>query len=144
VKGKKLKPEHARFLPADASAPADRVALHRGSVRWNAYRKCLGAARRADRRQAVPAGGRCGTPRRTPPRGPFARAVKVLTHDRQSFYNPVHHDFLDRDGGRVIHFEGTYTNDFSGNPDPHAALQTTTRSSIGSTSTRRPSATPGV
>ena len=31
--------------------------------------------------------------------------------------NPVcHHAFLDRDGGRVIHFEGTYTNDFKGNP----------------------------
>jgi hypothetical protein len=29
----------------------------------------------------------------------------------------VHHDFLDREGGRVIHFEGTYTHEFSGNPD---------------------------
>jgi len=28
-----------------------------------------------------------------------------------------HHAFLDRDGGRAIHFEGTYTNDFSGNAE---------------------------
>jgi hypothetical protein len=51
------------------------------------------------------------------PTGPFTKAVKVVTHDRQTFYNVCHHDFLDRAGGRVIHFEGTYTNDFSGNPE---------------------------
>ena len=44
-------------------------------------------------------------------------AVKVATHDRQTFYNVCHHAFLDRAGGRLVHFEGTYTNDFSGNPD---------------------------
>jgi hypothetical protein len=43
--------------------------------------------------------------------------VKVVTHDRQSYYNVCQHAFLGRDGGRFIHFEGTYTNDFSGNPE---------------------------
>jgi hypothetical protein len=51
------------------------------------------------------------------PTGPFAKAVRVATHDRQSFYNVCHHSFLDREGGRLIHFEGTYTNEFSGNPE---------------------------
>jgi hypothetical protein len=51
------------------------------------------------------------------PTGPFDRAVRVVTHDRQTFYNVCHHSFLDRDGGRLIHFEGTYTHDFSGNPE---------------------------
>jgi hypothetical protein len=51
------------------------------------------------------------------PSGPFPVATKILTHNRQTFYNVVHHDFLDREGGRVIHFEGTYTHEFSGNPD---------------------------
>lgn len=50
------------------------------------------------------------------PTGPFTNAVKIVTHDRQTFYNVCHHSFLDRDGGRTIHFEGTYTNEFSGNP----------------------------
>ena len=40
----------------------------------------------------------------------------MLTHDRQTFYNVVQHPFLDRGGGRLVHFEGTYTRDFSGNP----------------------------
>jgi len=121
VKQGKIKPEHARFCPADAgtlkaAAPADRVILHSGSVRWNAHRK----------RWLLLAGQVGGKPsylgevwyaEAQHPTGPFARAVRIVTHDRQTFYNVCHHPFLDRDGGRVIHFEGTYTNDFSGNAE---------------------------
>ena len=32
------------------------------------------------------------------------------------FYNPKQHPFYDQEGGRIIYFEGTYTNSFSGNP----------------------------
>lgn len=48
--------------------------------------------------------------------GPWVYARKIVTHDRYSFYNPVHHDFLDR--GRHIYFEGTYSQMFSGAPAP--------------------------
>jgi hypothetical protein len=116
VKSGALQSDHARFLPADAAAPRERVTLHSGSVRWNAHRdrwvllagqiggkpSFLGEVWYAEARQ---------------PTGPFAKAVKVVTHDRQTFYNVCHHAFLDRAGGRLVHFEGTYTNDFSGNPD---------------------------
>lgn len=115
VKAGKVKPEDARFCPADA-ATGQRVRLHGGTLRWNEYRKrwvllagqfggkssLLGEVWYAEARQ---------------PTGPFAKAVKVVTHDRQSFYNVCHHYFLDGAGGRVIHFEGTYTSDFSGNPE---------------------------
>jgi hypothetical protein len=115
LKAGKLKAEHARFCPANALAPAERVVLHSGSVHWNAHRK----------RWVLVAGQVGGSPsflgevwyaEAARPTGPFAVAVKVLTHDRQTFYNVCHHPFLDRDRGRTIHFEGTYTNDFSGNP----------------------------
>ncbi len=46
--------------------------------------------------------------------GTVASAVRIVTHDQYSFYNPVHHSFFDRDGGREIYFEGTYTKMFSG------------------------------
>jgi hypothetical protein len=52
------------------------------------------------------------------PVGPWAYAVKVVTHDRYSFYNPKQHPMFDRDGGRAIYFEGTYSHTFSGNPHP--------------------------
>src|SRR5262249_3282025 len=51
------------------------------------------------------------------PVGPWHYAVKVVTHERYSFYNPKQHPMFDRDGGRRIYFEGTYTHTFSGNPD---------------------------
>ena len=47
------------------------------------------------------------------PEGPWGKARKIVTHDRYSFYNPVHHAFFDAKGGRVIYFEGTYTRTFS-------------------------------
>jgi len=115
VKAGKLKAGHARFYPADAAKPAERVRLHSGSVRWNEYRK----------RWVMLAGQVGGTSHlgevwyaeADHPTGPFRTAVKVATHERQTLYNVVHHAILDRDGGRVIHFEGTFTHDFSGNPD---------------------------
>jgi hypothetical protein len=112
----KLKPQDARFLPADASAPATRIVPHSGSVRWNAHRKrwVLVAGQVGGKSSRL---GEVWYAESRDPTGPFTRAVKVVTHDRQTFYNVCHHAFLDRAGGRVIHFEGTYTNDFSGNPD---------------------------
>jgi len=116
IKKGKLKVEHARFCPADAAAPAERVVLHSGTIRWNEYRKkwIMVAGQIGGKSSLL---GEVWYAEADQPTGPFAKAVKVVTHDRQSFYNVCHHSFLDRDDGRVIHFEGTYTNDFSGNPE---------------------------
>ena len=51
------------------------------------------------------------------PVGPWAYARKIVTHDKYSFYNPKHHPYFDQDGGRIIFFEGTYTESFSGSPE---------------------------
>jgi hypothetical protein len=116
VKTGKLKPEHARFCPADAAAPADRIILHSGTVRWNEYRKrWVLVAQQIFGKPSF--SGEVWYAEAEHPTGPFTKAVRVVTHDRQTFYNVCHHPFLDRDGGRVIHFEGTYTNEFSGNPE---------------------------
>jgi hypothetical protein len=48
------------------------------------------------------------------PVGPWAYARKIATHNKYSFYNPKQHPFFDRDGGRVLFFEGTYSHTFSG------------------------------
>ena len=39
-----------------------------------------------------------------------------MTHDKYTFYNPAQHPFFAQAGGRYIFFEGTYTEEFSGNP----------------------------
>jgi hypothetical protein len=51
------------------------------------------------------------------PMGPWAYATQLVTHEQYTFYNPRHHVLFDGEHGRRIHFEATYTNTFSGNPD---------------------------
>lgn len=115
VKAGTVAAKHARLCPADAANPADRVQLHNGTVRWNEHRRrwVLLAGQSGGKSSYL---GEVWYAEASHPTGPFPKAVKVVTHDRMSFYNVCHHPFLDRDGGRVVHFEGTYTADFSGNP----------------------------
>ena len=51
------------------------------------------------------------------PIGPWAYTRKIVTHNKYSFYNPKHHPHFDRDGGRVLFFEGTYSFTFSGSAE---------------------------
>jgi hypothetical protein len=92
------------------------VVIHAGTVCWNDYRKRwimiateiggtsqLGEVWYAEAKQPV---------------GPWQHPRKVVTHNRYSFYNPVQHPEFDQRDGRLIYFEGTYTSEFSGNPEP--------------------------
>ncbi|RME90231.1 MAG: hypothetical protein D6766_13580, partial [Verrucomicrobia bacterium] len=110
-----IRPEEARFTPVDVDT-GRRIRLHRGSVAWNAWRQRwivianqlggssnLGEVWYAEARELT---------------GPWHRAKKIVTHERYSFYNPVHHPFFDQADGRVIYFEGTYSHTFSGNDHP--------------------------
>jgi hypothetical protein len=116
VKEGKIRPADARFCPTDvAGEEKGHILLHNGTVRWNQHRQ----------RWVLLAGQVMGGPsflgevwyaEAKEPTGPFTRAARVVTHQKQSLYNVCHHPFLDREGGRFVHFEGTYTNDFSGNP----------------------------
>ena len=109
-----MKSEEARFQPVDVES-GKAIQIHHGTIRWNSWRKrwiliaselggtsLLGETWFAEARTPV---------------GPWKKARKIITHDRYDFYNPVHHDFFDQEGGRVIYLEGTYVNTFSGNPE---------------------------
>ncbi len=91
------------------------VKIHGGSVRWNAHRKrwILIGLQEGGQSSLL---GEVWYAEAPSPVGPWKKGRKVVTHDRYSFYNPCHHDFFDREGGRFIHFEGTYAETFSGNP----------------------------
>ncbi len=99
-------------LTSDSGKP---IMIHRGSVCWNDFRKRwimigvesfgtspLGEVWYAEAKRPV---------------GPWTNARKIVTHEQYSFYNPKQHPMFDKEGGRVIFFEGTYTNMFSGNKD---------------------------
>lgn len=49
------------------------------------------------------------------PEGPWRDAVKIITHDKYSFYNPTQHPYFADAEGRYLYLEGTYTATFSGN-----------------------------
>jgi hypothetical protein len=46
------------------------------------------------------------------PVGPWAYTRKIATHNKYSFYNPKQHPLFDKDDGRVLFFEGTYSHTF--------------------------------
>lgn len=110
----KLRREEA-LLRLDDPDTGKPVVIHAGTVNWNEYRKrwimiateiggtsLLGEVWYAEADQ---------------PQGPWLNPRKVVTHNRYSFYNPVHHPEFDQQGGKLIYFEGTYTSEFSGNPE---------------------------
>jgi hypothetical protein len=109
-----IQPEEARFCPVDVDS-GRLVRLHRGSVNWNPHRnRWILIAVEQGGTSALGEIWYAEAPELT---GPWRLAKKIVTHTQYSFYNPVHHSFFDQKGGRIIHFEGTYVNTFSGNPD---------------------------
>ena len=114
IRSGKLKADEAylQLRDRDTGKP---VTAHAGSVCWNDYR----------RRWVMIATQHFGTSllgevwyaEAETPVGPWNWAVKIVTHDKYSFYNPKQHPYFDKDGGKTIFFEGTYTHTFSGNSD---------------------------
>lgn len=114
VKNKTLTADETRFLLKDGNGKT--LVMHRGTVYWNAYRKrwVMIATEIGGKESFL---GEVWYAEAEHTTGPFGAATKVASHPKMSFYNPCHHPEFDRDGGKVIYFEGTYTNTFSGNPD---------------------------
>ncbi|HKA07123.1 MAG TPA: hypothetical protein VKD71_07680 [Gemmataceae bacterium] len=111
----KMKAAESPFQLRDRDSGTS-VPVHGASVYWNDYRTrwvMIGLEAFAK----PSALGEVWYAEADEPTGPWRYAVKVVTHDRMSFYNPKQHPMFARDGGRVIYFEGTYTHDFSGNVD---------------------------
>jgi hypothetical protein len=122
-------PREAHYALVDVET-GEPVAPHHGSIAWNPYRRRwimirsqIGGASRLGEVYYFEADG---------PLGPWAYGRKIVTHVRTqgayegpgrpletyTFYNPVHHPELDRDGGRSIFFEGTFTTAFAESAAP--------------------------
>ncbi|MDO8544777.1 MAG: hypothetical protein Q7S40_30405 [Opitutaceae bacterium] len=105
VASSQLRPEESAFRLIDVESGA---AL-RGrpvSVAWNEFRKqWIGFA--ADKP------GEVWFAMADTPVGPWTYARRIVTHGDYNFYNIAHHPFFDQQAGRVVYFEGTYTDSFS-------------------------------
>jgi hypothetical protein len=113
-----IRADELRWLPTDAVAPQQRVTMHSGTVGWNAHRErwILIATEFAQRADSPSVLGEVWYSEATSPLGPFATAVRIVSHDKQTFYNPCQHAFFDQDQGRTVYFEGTYCNTFTASP----------------------------
>jgi len=114
IAAKKLPPDKARMQVVDAQSgkPAK---LHAGSVHWNPHRErwVMIAVQESG---SVSYLGEVWYLESKQIEGPWRKAVKIATHPKYSFYNPSHHAFFDQQDGRIIYFQGTYAETFSGNP----------------------------
>ena len=107
-------PDEAFFQPQDLDT-REAIELHRGTIAWNEFRGkwILIAVQTGGKSSFL---GEVWYSEADSPIGPWRWARKIVTHNKYTFYNPVHHTFFDQQNGRIIYFEGTYANTFSGNP----------------------------
>ncbi|MEW6746022.1 MAG: hypothetical protein AB1486_25055 [Planctomycetota bacterium] len=106
-------PASSALLQVTDAGTHKAVTLHAGSVRWNDFRQrwILIAVELGGDESFL---GEVWYVEAQRIEGPWGKGVKVASHPSYSFYNPCHHDFFDQEGGKVIYFEGTYSETFSG------------------------------
>lgn len=93
------------------------VKPHSGSIAWNPYRQrwvtvfmeALGKPS---------AFGELWYAEATVPTGPWGNAVKILSHENYTFYNPRLHPEFTPTNSPILIFEGTYTMQFANHPPP--------------------------
>jgi hypothetical protein len=95
------------------------VKVHRGGIAWNSFRKRWVTVFTQDMGSPSAYGEIWyAESKGNSPLGPWGAAVKVLTHEDYTFYNPILHPEFASDGSPLLYFEGTYTRTFSGNHEP--------------------------
>lgn len=101
-------------------APVNEIVKpHTGSIAWNAFRKRW-VTIFMQHFGKPSAFGELWYAESNSPMGPWGNAVKILTHDNYTFYNPrVHAEFSPTDSP-ILLFEGTYTETFANKPTPTA------------------------
>ena len=109
--------EHLTPPATTTSADGRAIKPHTGSIAWNPWRKrWVTIFMENGGKPSV--FGELWYAEADSPLGPWGRAVKVLTHDDYTFYNPkIQPSFTSADSPILI-FEGTYTREFSGNQQP--------------------------
>ena len=115
IKAGHFKPDEALIQAQDVET-GKAILVHGGSVYWNEYRgRWIMIAVEGWGASML---GEVWYFEADTPVGPWVYGRKIVTHEQYSFYNPKQHPEFDQDGGRVIFFEGTYSEFVSGNPTP--------------------------
>lgn len=103
---------------ATVTSAADRskVKPHTGSIAYNAFRKRWVTVF-MEHFGKPSAFGELWYAEASAPTGPWGPAVKVLSHNNYTFYNPKLHPNLTPADSPILLFEGTYTKQFADRPE---------------------------
>ena len=96
---------------------AKTVKPHSGSIAWNAFRKRWVTVFMESFGKPS-AFGELWYAEANAPTGPWGKAVKILSHDNYTFYNPRLHPEFTPTNSPILIFEGTYTSEFADRPVP--------------------------
>ncbi len=100
-----------------SAADGKPVKPHSGSIAWNPYRKrWVTVFMEAFGKPS--AFGELWYAEAASPTGPWGKAVKVLSHDNYTFYNPRLHPEITPADSPILLFEGSYTVQFANKPAP--------------------------
>jgi hypothetical protein len=108
-----LKPQESVISAADGKP----VKPHSGHIAWNPWRKRWVTVfmQSFGKPSAL---GELWYAEAHAPIGPWGKAVKILTHDNYTFYNPRLHPEFTAGDSPILIFEGTYTAEFADRPQP--------------------------
>ena len=100
-----------------ASADGKTVKPHSGSIAWNEWRQRWVTVfmEKFGKQSAF---GELWYAEAKAPTGPWGKAVKILSHENYTFYNPRLHPEFTPTNSPVLFFEGTYTQTFADKPHP--------------------------
>lgn len=108
-----LTPQDSLVSAADGKP----VKPHSGSLAWNPFRKRY-VTIFMESFGKPSAFGEVWYAEASQPTGPWGKAVKVVSHQNYTFYNPrIHPEFTPEDSPVLI-FEGTYSKEFADRPSP--------------------------
>jgi hypothetical protein len=108
-----LKPQETLISGADGQP----VKPHSGSIAWNSYRhRYVTVFMEAFGKPS--AFGELWYAEAKVPTGPWGKAVKILSHQNYTFYNPRLHPEFTAEGPPILIFEGTHSMQFADRPPP--------------------------
>lgn len=84
----------------------ERIRPQTGSIYWNKYRKKWVMILQS--KELLPLGDTWYAEGDTPV-GPWIYVKKIATHNKYNFYNVTQHPLFDKENGRFIYFDGTYS-----------------------------------
>lgn len=93
------------------------VKPHSGHIAWNSFRQRWVTVF-MEKSGKPSAFGELWYAEAPAPTGPWGKAVKILSHDNYTFYNPRLHPEFTPTNSPVLLFEGTYTQTFADHPHP--------------------------